>query len=158
MTPTLQERADEFLTQERIAVVGVSSKQKNAANYIYDKLKKTGHTVYAINPNATSIDGDPCYPDVKSTPLRPDTVVVVTRPEISEQVVHDCAEAGIKRVWLHSSFAHDGSSVSDAAVQYCHGRGIDVIAGGCPMMFEPPVDFAHKCIKWVMNVSGQLPR
>jgi predicted CoA-binding protein len=66
--PTLKESAEQFLQLKSIAVAGVSSTKKDAANYIYEKLKKTGYQVYAINPNATEIDGDPCYPDLTSVP------------------------------------------------------------------------------------------
>lgn len=153
---TLKEMAGEFLAQKHIAVVGLSRKDANAANLIYQKLKKTGHTVYAVNPNAQMIDGDPCYPNVKSTPQRPDGAVIVTRPEVTEQVVRECAEVGIKRVWLHSSIVHSGSSVSQKAIDYCREHDIDIIEGGCPMMFAEPVDFGHKCIKWMMRLTGQL--
>src|SRR5262245_19660249 len=97
--PSLKEKADEFLSQDRIAVVGLSHNKPNAGNLIYEKLRKTGHMVYAVNPTAQNINGDPCYPDVSSIPQRPDGVVIVTRPEIAEKVVHECAAAGIKRVW-----------------------------------------------------------
>jgi uncharacterized protein len=154
---TMKEKTDEFLAQKVIAVVGLSRKDQNAGNLIYHKLKSAGHTVYAVNPNTTTLEGDPCYPNIKSTPQRPDGVVLVTRPEVTEKMVQECALAGIKHIWIHSSMIHSGSSVSPAAVAYCREHDIEVIAGGCPMMFEQPVDFGHKCMKWLMGVTGQLP-
>jgi hypothetical protein len=29
-----------------------------------------------------------------------------------------------------------------------------VIAGGCPMMFCEPVDIGHKCMRWIIDVTG----
>lgn len=158
MTTTLRQRASNFLAYPHIAVVGLSRTQANPANLIYRKLKETGHTVYAVNPEATTIEGgDPCYPNVQAIPHAPDGVVIVTRPEVTSQVVRDCYEAGIRHVWIHESLIHGGTSISDEAVQYCQRMGIDVIAGGCPLMFAEPVDFGHKCMRWVMDVTGQLP-
>lgn len=62
----LKESAEHFLQLKNSAVAGVSSTKKDAANYIYEKLKKTGYHVFAINPNAREIDGDPCYPNLTS--------------------------------------------------------------------------------------------
>src|SRR2546422_3431303 len=49
------------------------------------------------------------------------SVVIVTRPEVSEHIVHQCSDAGVRRVWMHQSLAK-GSSVSPAAVEYCRDR------------------------------------
>ncbi len=70
-------------------------------------------------------------------------------------VVRQCAEVGISRVWLHRSFGQ--GSVSDAAVEAGREYGIEVIAGGCPMMYCQPVDVAHKCMRWLLGVTGKLP-
>jgi hypothetical protein len=147
---------NDFLTQKRIAVVGVSRSKDATANLIYKKLKDTGHEVYAVNPNAQTIDGEPCYPDVKSTPNRPDAVMIVTKPDVTEKVVRDCAEAGVSRVWMHCSFLHGMRSTSESAVEFCKSHHISVIPMGCPMLFEPPVDGGHKFIRWWMRITGKL--
>jgi uncharacterized protein len=151
-----QAMVNDFLAQKRIAVVGVSRTSDSTANLIYKKLKDAGHEVYAVNPNAQSIDGEPCYPDVKSTPARADAVMIVTTPQVTEQIVRDCAEAGISRVWMHCSFMHGMRSTSSAAVDFCKSHNIAVIPMGCPMMHEEPVDGGHKFIRWWMGITGNL--
>ncbi len=94
---TLNEIVDDFLAQKRIAVAGVSRRRHNAANMIYRKLRKTGYRVFAINPKVETVEGDPCYPDLKSVPEKTDGLVIVTRPEVAEQLVRQCAEVGIPR-------------------------------------------------------------
>jgi predicted CoA-binding protein len=155
---TLKEAAAEFLSQERIAVSGVSRSGQSAANAIYHKLQDTGHEVFAVNPNAETFEGQPCYPDLKSIPGGVDGVVTVNRPEIVEQIVHECAELGVSRVWMHHSMHSMGTSISEPAVAYCREQGIKVIPGGCPMMFSQPVDFGHKMMRWFSGVSGNLPK
>jgi len=156
--PTLNEAVEDFLSQKRIAVAGVSRTKEDAANIIYRKLKDTGHQVFPINPMAETVEGDPCYPDLKSIPGGVDGVVIVTRPEVTEQIVHQCAEVGISRVWMHRSMEFIGSSISEQAVQFCRENNITVIPGGCPMMFCKPVDFGHRCMRWVLGLTGGLPR
>lgn len=154
--PTLKESAEKFLQLKTIAVAGVSSTKKDAANYIFEKLKKSGYQVFAINPNATEIDGNPCYPNLASVPEKVDGVVIGTSPKVTLQIVEECAALGIQHAWIHKSF--DGGSYAEVAEQFCKEHGIHLIPGGCPMMFCKPVDFPHKCIKWVLHATGKLPR
>jgi uncharacterized protein len=154
--PTMKEKVDDFLAQKRIAVVGVARDGLSPANGIYRKLKAEGHQVYAINPNAQTLEGDPAYPNVKSAPEKLDGVVIVTTPDVTEKVVHDCVEAGVPRVWIHNSFTH-GSSFSETAVKYAEEHNLTVIPAGCPMMYGPKADVFHKGICWFMRVTGKIP-
>jgi predicted CoA-binding protein len=155
--PKMQEMVDDFLAQERIAVAGVSRTKETPASAIYRRLKDTDHQVFPVNPNAEEFEGAPCYPDVKSIPGGVDGVVIVTRPAVATQIVQDCVEAGIPRVWMHRSF-EGGSSVSDEAVRIGEENGLTVIAGGCPMMYAGSVDIAHRCMRWILGVTGGLPK
>lgn len=156
--PDFKSMVTDFLAQKRIAVTGVSRSKPGAANAIYAKLRGAGYTVFAVNPNAAEIEGDACYASVVTIPGGVDAVMIVNRPAITEQIVRDCAAAGVSRVWMHRSFDSGGSSVSESAVNYCREHQIQVITGGCPMMFCQPVDFGHKIIRWMMNISGNLPK
>jgi len=157
-TTALEAKVNEFLAQKRIAVAGVSrdNRRHPAANLIYRRLKKTGHDVFPVNPQMQSFEEARCYPDLRSIPGGVDGVVIVTRPETTEQIVHDCGDAGVRRVWMHQSMG-TGSSVSPAAVEYCRQHDISVIAGACPMMFGPGADFGHTCMRLILKLTGGLP-
>ena len=157
-TTTLETKVHEFLAQKRIAVAGVSRDKSHhpAGNLIYQRLKRTGHEVFPVNPNMPSFEGDRCYPDLQSIPGGVDGVVIITRPETTQQIVRDCSSAGVRRVWMHQSMAK-GSSVSPDAVEYCRQHDISVIAGACQMMFGPGVDFGHTCMRVIMRLTGGLP-
>ena len=152
-------RVDDFLAQRRLAVAGVSrsKSQHPVGNLIYQRLKRTGHTVFAVNPALESFEGERCYANVQSIPGGVDGVVIVTRPETTERIVADCAAAGVRRVWMHQSVTK-GTSVSSQAVEFCRAHDISVIDGGCPMMYGPGADIGHRCIRWVLSVTGGLPR
>jgi predicted CoA-binding protein len=156
--PTLNEMVKDFLAQECIAVAGVSRSRHNAANMIYRKLCKAGYNVFPVNPKIETVEGDTCHPDLKSIPEKTDGLVIVTRPEVTEQLVRQCADIGIPRVWMHRSLGFMGSSVSELAVKFCRENSITVIPGACPMMFCKPVDFAHTCLCWMLKLTGGLPK
>lgn len=155
---TLTDKVQDFLAQDRIAVAGVSRSAKGAAaNSIYLKLKSSGHTVFAINPNAETVAGDPAYPDLAAIPGGVTALMIATRPEVTEQLVKQAADTGVSRVWMHHAAHSFGTSVSPAAVQFCQEHRIACIAGACPMMYCQPVDFGHKCMKFFLGVGGKLP-
>jgi len=155
---TLETKVRDFLACKRVAVVGVSRDDRHhpAANLIYRKLKKAGNDVFPVNPHMKNFDGDDCYSNVQSIPDGVEAAVIVTRPETTEQIVRDCAEIGVRHVWMHQLTAKN-SSVSAAGVELCIERGINVIAGACPMMYGEGADFGHRCMRWFLNLSGKLP-
>lgn len=153
----VKEAAAEFLANNRIAVTGVSRNPKShGSNLVYQRLRERGYDVFAVNPNADEVEGDACYHDLKSIPGGVDAVVIGTRPEIAQDTMHKCAELGIKHVWMHRSFG--AGSVSEAAAEYGRGRGITVIDGGCPLMFEPTADVGHKAMRFVFTMTGKVPK
>lgn len=146
----------DFLAQQRIAVAGVSRSGNDFSNGIYRKLRDAGYQVYAVNPNVDEIDGETCYRQLSTIPVEIDAVMITTAPAITAQIVRECAELGIKKVWMHRSFGQ--GSYSAEAESFCKEHNISVIPAGCPMMFCDPVDFGHKCIRWFMKVTGSLPK
>jgi len=151
----IPESVTRFLRGKRIAVAGVSRHGDVAANAVFKKLKNCGYDVFPINPNAETVEGVPCYPDLASVPAELDGVVIATHPNISASIVRQCKEQGITKVWFHRSFG-DGS-VSDEAANECERLGLDYILGGCPLMFCEPVDFVHKCMCWWFQKNGHVP-
>ena len=150
---------EEFLAQKKIAVVGVSDKRDTGCNLNYRKFKDTGYQVYAVNPRISEFEGDPCYPDLKSIPERPDAVFVLTSPKITEQIVQECVDLGVKHVWMHCmmgtkpGLVQSMTSVSQDAVEMCRENGIAVIPGSCPNQFLKP-DFGHAMMRGLWGMLG----
>jgi predicted CoA-binding protein len=154
---TTRKAAAEFLAMKRVAVTGVSrAPQGHGSNAVYQRLRERGYQVFAINPNADEVEGDACYPDLKSVPGGVDAVVIGTRPETAEATMRECVDLGIKQVWMHRSFG--AGSVSDAATEFGRSHGITVIDGGCPLMYDPVADTAHKVMCVVFTLTGKVPR
>jgi uncharacterized protein len=149
--------ASEFLANRRVAVTGVSRQPKNhGSNVVYQRLRERGYEVFAVNPNSDEVEGDRCYHDLRSIPGGVDAVVIATRPEIAEKTMRECADLGIRHVWMHRG--PGAGSVSKAAADYGRERGIAVIDGGCPCMFGPTADRGHKAMRVVFSLTGNVPR
>jgi predicted CoA-binding protein len=136
MVPVKQAAA-EFLAKKRIAVTGVSRTPKDhGSNVVYKRLRDRG------------------YHDLKSVPGGVEAVVIGTRPETAEATMRECADLGIKHVWMHRG--PGAGSVSAVATDYGRQRGITVIDGGCPLMFNPTADFGHKMMR--LMFAGNVPK
>ena len=155
---SIKDAASEFLALKRIAVTGVSRKPRDhGSNTVFKRLRDCGYQVFAVNPNADEVEGDPCYHNLKSIPGGVDCVVIATKPDTADATVRECDELGVKRVWMHQPPFGPGS-VSTTAADYGHEHGMTVIQGGCPCMFNPAADPGHKLLRAMGTLTGKLPR
>lgn len=154
---SIKAAATEFLNQRRIAVTGVSRQPENhGGNVVYQRLRERGYQVFPVNPNATEVAGDTCYPNVASIPGGVDAVVIATSPKHADATMRECADLGIRQVWMHRAFG--AGSVSPTATEYGRAHGITVIDGGCPLMFDPAADPGHKVMRFLFTGTGKVPR
>ena len=152
---SIKNAATAFLANKRIAVTGVSREPKtHGSNTVYKRLRERGYEVFAVNPNADQVEGDPAYKDLASIPGGVDAVVIGTRPEHAEQTMRECVELGIEHVWMHHGAG--ASSVSPAATAYGREHSVTVIDGGCPCMFPPTADLGHRVMR--VFLGGRVPK
>lgn len=125
----MMNQIDAFLNLKNVfAVVGVSRNPNKFGYIIYQDLKRKGYKVYAINPNATTINGDKSYGSLSELPVKPDVVDVVVPPKIALEVVKECHALGIQKVWLQPG------AESDEVIDYCYNHAIEVIYGAYVMV------------------------
>jgi uncharacterized protein len=155
----LNNLVQDFLAQKKVAVVGVSDKRETGCNLGYKKFKEAGYTVTAVNPRMETYDGAPCYPNLKAIPDKPDAVFILANPRVTEQIVQECVDLGIKHVWMHCmmgtkpGLAANMTSVSQDAVRLCRENGIAVIPGACPNQFLN-ADFGHAMMRVMFGAIG----
>lgn len=118
----------DFLNQKSFAVVGSFRNQSKYAYRIFKKLKQKGYTVFPVNPRGGQIDDDKCYPNIKDIPEDIDVADIVTPPRVTEAVVKDCKDRGVKKVWLQPG------AESQEAIDFCKKNKIDVVHGLCIML------------------------
>jgi len=119
---------DEFLNQDKIAVVGASTDRDKFGNKVFRKLQDQGLTVYPVNPSASSVEGAKSYPSLKDLPEKVDGIVLVVPPSVTEKIVQEALEMGIDRIWMQPG------AESEEAVKLCQEKGICYIARECIMV------------------------
>lgn len=153
----ITDAATEFLSHRRVAVTGVSREpREHAANAVYKRLRERGYEVFAVNPNATEVEGDRSFPDLASIPARVDGVVIGTAPAHARATVEECVELGIEHVWFHRG--PGAGSLDPEAARYGRENGLAVIDGGCPCMFGPTADVGHRIMRPFLQLSRNVPR
>ncbi|MCD6583517.1 MAG: CoA-binding protein [Candidatus Omnitrophota bacterium] len=124
----MEELIRDFLRQKSFAVVGSFRNETKYAYQILKTLKNKGYEAYPVNPRLKEVEGLPCYPTIKDIPVVCDVVNIVTPPRITERIVRECKEKGVKRVWLQPG------AESQEAIKFCEDNGIKVIHSICVMM------------------------
>jgi len=132
----MQELIKEFLSQKRFAVVGSFRNELKYAYKILKNLKQKGYEVYPVNPYLKEVEGLKCYPTVLDLPEKVDVVDIVTPPPITEQIVEQCLQKGINRVWIQPG------AESEKAIKFCQENNIKVIYNTCVMLGKQNEDIS----------------
>ncbi len=156
----IDELVKDFLAQKSVAVVGVSDRGETGCNTAYKRFKDAGYAVWPVNPRLAEFDGSPCYPNLGAIPQEPDAVFILTSPGITEQIVQECVELGIKHVWMHCvlgikpGLVAGKASVSQDVVARCREHGIGVGLSSAPMMRL----FNGRSPRTIPNLEMSFPR
>jgi len=113
--------------KDKIVVVGASSKEESAGFKIFRDLIKADFCVDGVNPEGGEVSGKKIYRNLKELGYVPDLVITVVSPAVTEQIVDECKDLGIKRIWMQPG------SNSLEAVKKAFGSGIFVIYNDCFM-------------------------
>ena len=139
-------KAEEFLKKENaIAVVGVSANPEKWGYKVYKTLKQMFRKVYAVNPGHAEISGEKCYPDLKSLPEKPDVVITVVPPKVTEEIVRTAKELGIRKIWMQPG------SESEEAINFCKNNGIDYVYNACFIMDGLKTNLSSRARKSTKN-------
>ena len=145
----------DFLAQKRIAVVGVSHDPKDFSRGLLRTLRERGYDAFAVNPSLQTVDENRCYAHLGEITPPVDAVLVMTSPAVTDQVVRECAELRIPRVWMYR--AGGKGAVSPQAVEYCQDHGIAVVPGECPYMFFSGEQWFHRLHGFIKKIAGAYP-
>lgn len=152
--PALHE-IEEFLARKRFAAVGVSRNPKDFTRILFREFRKRGYDVVPVNPAVPSVDGVPCRARLREVTPPVEGVLLLTSSKVSDEVVDECIQAGVRQVWMYR--AAGAGAVSERGVAACQLNGIGVIAGECPFMFLPHAGFLHRAHGFCRKVMGSYP-
>lgn len=145
-----------FLALKRLAFVGLSRNPKDFSRYLFRELSNKGYELVPVNPAIAELENRQCFARVQDIQPPVEGALVLTAARDTERVVRDCAEAGIRRVWMHRSGGV--GSVSPEAVDFCVKEGIHLVEGYCPFMFLSHTSFFHRVHGFILKLTGAYPR
>ena len=115
---------EDYLSAGPYAVVGASTDRSKYGNKVLRAYLQNGKEVYPINPGADEVEGEKAYPDLASLPVLPRGISVITPPAVTEKVVAQADQLGIRFVWMQPG------AESPSAIQAALDAGIELIADG----------------------------
>lgn len=145
----------EFLAQHRIAMIGVGRTGKDFSGKLFSDLRTAGYDVVPVNPNATEIAGVRCFARLQDITPPVDAALVMLPSERAAGALRDCAEAGVRRVWLYGF--KGPARIDPGALQVCRELDLTTIAGYCPYMFLPNGAWFHRFHGWIARTIGAYP-
>ncbi len=149
------EDIQDFLAQKRIAVVGVGRDPKDFNHKMFQSFRELGYDAVPVNPHAKEVEGAPCFPSVQEIEPPVDAVLIMTPAATTDTIAKDCADAGVKRIWMYRAAGQ--GAVSQAAVEFCQRNGIRVV-DGCPYMFLPNTPWFHRLHGFLVKITGNYPK
>ena len=113
-----------FFSSPAFGVVGASKHKSKYGNKVLRSYMKNDHVVYPVNPKEDVIEGLNCYESVSELPKEVKSISIITPPKVTEQVVKEAINKGIKNIWMQPG------AESKEAIDTCLAHHINVIAGG----------------------------
>ena len=145
---------EQFLACRRLAVVGVSRDPRDFSRSVFRALTERGYDAVPVNPAGGAMEGRACASRLSDVQPPVEAALLLTPPSVTERVVRECAEAGVRRVWMHRGAGR--GAVSPEAVAFCREKQIAVVDGACPFMFLPGTGRFHSLHRFFLRLTGRL--
>lgn len=114
----------DFLAATTYAVAGASARTHKYGFKVFKALLASGRETFPLNPITAEIEGHQAYAKIADLPVVPESLSIITPPEVTRQVVSQAIAAGVKSIWMQPG-AQD-QQASDAA----RAAGLNVIDDG----------------------------
>ncbi len=143
---------DSFLETRKLAIAGVSRKEKKFGYTVYMDLKEKGFDVYPINPNTDTLNGQTCFRSVSALPADVTKLVVLTKKPETLGILREAFDKGIKEVWIQQM------SDTPEALNFSVAHFKTFIYKQCILMHTDPVKSIHKFHRSIKGFFGTLPK
>jgi predicted CoA-binding protein len=111
-----------------VAVVGATDDSSKFGSVIYRDLKRKGFTVYPVNLERPTVDGDKAYPSLDALPVKPTIVNIVVPPESAIRVLQKCLDIGLTNIWLQPG------AESPEVMDFLQNHDFNYLANACIMV------------------------
>jgi predicted CoA-binding protein len=121
-----------ILTGTRVwAVVGCSPDPGRDSHRIAAMLQRRGYRVIPVNPMASQVLGERCYPSLRAVPEAVEVVDVFRRSSAAGAHVDEAIEIGARAVWMQLGV------IDGAAAERGRSAGLRVVMDHCPAIELP---------------------
>ncbi|HNV96843.1 MAG TPA: CoA-binding protein [bacterium] len=107
------------------AVVGASSNEEKYGYKIFKDLIEKNYNAVPINPKGGYTFNKKVFRSLLEVEIKPDMIIFVVKPEITEKILEEVKKLGIKKVWMQPG------SESPKAIKYCKENNISVVHNAC---------------------------
>lgn len=118
------EKIKDFLAGAPHAVVGASKNRDKYGNKVLRSYLQRARPVLCVHPTEDEIEGVKCVRSIAELPDGVHGLSIITPPPVTERIVREAAEKGIRRLWMQPG------AESDEALEDARELGLDVIASG----------------------------
>lgn len=121
-----RDQIKEILEQTKtIAVVGLSDNPERTSHMVSKAMQQKGYRIIPVNPNASEVLGETCYPSLSDIPEPVDIVNVFRRSEHTVPFAEEAVKIKAKVLWLQLGIHND------EAAQIAQDGGLQVITDRC---------------------------
>ena len=134
---------ESFFNPKSVAIVGASRQKSKVGYEILANLMRAGYQgeIYPVNPQADTIEGLKCYPDLKSIKKVPELVIIVVPAKIVPAIMQQCAKVGTRAVIIITAgfkeVGKEGRELEEQVNQTARQAGIRVIGPNCLGVIVP---------------------
>jgi predicted CoA-binding protein len=153
---TQMENVQDFLAQKRFAFIGVSRQPKDFSRALFREFQSHGYEPVPVHLEVSEIEGTPTFARLRDIQPPVESVLLMTSPTVTNLLVRECVEAGIKRVWFYRAAGQ--GAITDSALEICEANGIRTVPGECPFMFLGGTPWFHRLHGLVKKIMGAYPR
>ena len=131
-----------LIEPQTIAIIGLSRNENSFGGRTRRNLAQCSSRLYGVNPSAAELHGVPCFPTIASIPERIDCAILAVPRESVEEVVEQCAAAGVGGCIIFAS----GYSETGLADRLAQQERLGAIAAASGMRIVGP-----NCIGLINN-------
>ena len=113
------------LSERRIAIVGLSSNELRASNFVGYYMRRHNYDVIPVNPREQEILGNTCYSSLTEVPGDVDVVDVFRASESVPAIAREALEIGAKYLWLQFGV------ISEEGIRIAEEGGLQLIVDRC---------------------------
>ncbi len=111
-----------------VGIYGLSADTQKASYFVASYLQSHGYRIIPINPNATEILGEKCYPTISSVPEKLDVLDIFRRASEVPPLIDEAITRKIPVIWLQLRIIHLPSA------EKARAAGLTVILDKCIKM------------------------